>query len=365
MDEEVEIDELDDDEDELQAREVLVAVRAELTCTVCRNVFNDPIALFCGHAFCRDCVRGLIVEAHPQRARCPICRVPLRKHENEEAATCVPLRNAARHLVAAAAHGDKKRPPDVGDLVDAPSPHPPPRGWSRVQGFSNGLVVATRAVRREIDDNGDATESRLCLALRLPSDADKLLFNPDAQGTVYLETLGVAVLRMEDDEADEGIPLLLVDPDDDCLVARDQSLRHVVLDVPDGDQLVAPLEDGECLFEHVSLGLDGSWAVVIVADALAALEFKLAFRFFQGADRFDDEADDDEPPDVIEIDDEDEEEDEDKYDEDDGFVVADDEDEIIQVEEGSSPDDQSPDEQSPLPVERKRRRVLDDDDDDD
>ena len=46
------VDEEEEDDDELDLKEKL---RRELTCAVCLGLFRDPIALRCGHEYCRAC----------------------------------------------------------------------------------------------------------------------------------------------------------------------------------------------------------------------------------------------------------------------------------------------------------------------
>ena len=43
--------------------------RAELTCSVCQDIFTDPVSLTCGHSFCRECVTG-----SPEQRACPCCQ---------------------------------------------------------------------------------------------------------------------------------------------------------------------------------------------------------------------------------------------------------------------------------------------------
>ncbi|XP_068104123.1 E3 ubiquitin-protein ligase TRIM11-like [Hyperolius riggenbachi] len=50
-------------------------VRAELECSVCLNIYNDPVSLTCGHSFCRVCIdRVLDTQEGSGRYSCPDCR---------------------------------------------------------------------------------------------------------------------------------------------------------------------------------------------------------------------------------------------------------------------------------------------------
>ena len=50
----------------------LAAAREALDCALCFRLFHEPLALACGHAFCRGCLRRAL-ELTPA---CPLCRVP-------------------------------------------------------------------------------------------------------------------------------------------------------------------------------------------------------------------------------------------------------------------------------------------------
>jgi hypothetical protein len=42
---------------------------ANLLCSICHGVFEDPRLLTCGHVFCEDCIR----QALDMDSRCPFC----------------------------------------------------------------------------------------------------------------------------------------------------------------------------------------------------------------------------------------------------------------------------------------------------
>ncbi|XP_043917812.1 zinc-binding protein A33-like [Protopterus annectens] len=48
------------------------SLEEELTCSVCREIFRDPITLQCGHNFCRDCVSRYWKQKRSHA--CPLCR---------------------------------------------------------------------------------------------------------------------------------------------------------------------------------------------------------------------------------------------------------------------------------------------------
>ena len=60
------------DSDELRARirEASLKLKRALSCPVCHEWFEDPIALGCGHALCRECAMSWL-KTTPS---CPTCR---------------------------------------------------------------------------------------------------------------------------------------------------------------------------------------------------------------------------------------------------------------------------------------------------
>ena len=45
----------------------------DLWCPVCRTPFIDPVVTLCGHTFCSECIRGILVSS----PFCPLDRHPL------------------------------------------------------------------------------------------------------------------------------------------------------------------------------------------------------------------------------------------------------------------------------------------------
>ncbi|XP_075198198.1 E3 ubiquitin/ISG15 ligase TRIM25-like [Anomaloglossus baeobatrachus] len=55
-------------------------LRDELLCSICRNIYTDPITLRCGHNFCRTCIDGVLdTEGGYGEYSCPECRATFRK----------------------------------------------------------------------------------------------------------------------------------------------------------------------------------------------------------------------------------------------------------------------------------------------
>ncbi|XP_077675878.1 RING finger protein 112-like [Eretmochelys imbricata] len=49
-------------------------LREDVTCSICLNVFSDPISIECGHNFCRGCLAAHWSQVSAQGHRCPECR---------------------------------------------------------------------------------------------------------------------------------------------------------------------------------------------------------------------------------------------------------------------------------------------------
>lgn len=50
------------------------SLRQELTCSVCYNIYRDPVLLPCSHTFCRECLNN----SRRYHQTCPICRQKLK-----------------------------------------------------------------------------------------------------------------------------------------------------------------------------------------------------------------------------------------------------------------------------------------------
>ncbi|XP_073479474.1 E3 ubiquitin-protein ligase TRIM39-like [Aquarana catesbeiana] len=80
-------------------------LRAELKCSVCLNIYTDPVMLKCGHNFCRVCIdRVLDTQGGSGDFFCPVCRKRFRSrpalHRN------ITLRNIAETFLSA--HPDRE-----------------------------------------------------------------------------------------------------------------------------------------------------------------------------------------------------------------------------------------------------------------
>ncbi|XP_056670733.1 probable E3 ubiquitin-protein ligase TRIML1 [Monodelphis domestica] len=57
----------------MDVSEMTEKVRSELTCSICLDLFTQPVTLDCGHSFCRECVLRSWQEAQVPWT-CPLCR---------------------------------------------------------------------------------------------------------------------------------------------------------------------------------------------------------------------------------------------------------------------------------------------------
>ncbi|XP_040203017.1 E3 ubiquitin/ISG15 ligase TRIM25-like [Rana temporaria] len=95
-------------------------LRAELECSVCLNIYTDPVMLRCGHNFCRDCIdRVLDTQEGSGGYSCPECRekFPDRPalHRN------ITLRNIVENFLSAQPH-QKESGVFCTHCVDSPVP---------------------------------------------------------------------------------------------------------------------------------------------------------------------------------------------------------------------------------------------------
>uniref|UniRef100_A0A8C9MQP8 Uncharacterized protein n=1 Tax=Serinus canaria TaxID=9135 RepID=A0A8C9MQP8_SERCA len=60
--------------------EELLTLRERLlfqaTCSICLELFTEPVLTACGHSFCGQCLAGVLGDP-PRRSPCPQCRAPV------------------------------------------------------------------------------------------------------------------------------------------------------------------------------------------------------------------------------------------------------------------------------------------------
>lgn len=61
--------------DAMAEPQVLEGLEEELTCSVCLDIYRNPVSLGCGHSFCEECIQGVLRSQHcPQGLfSCPLC----------------------------------------------------------------------------------------------------------------------------------------------------------------------------------------------------------------------------------------------------------------------------------------------------
>ncbi|KAG8549285.1 hypothetical protein GDO81_021759 [Engystomops pustulosus] len=73
-------------------------VRDELLCSICLNIFTDPVTLRCGHNFCRVCIdQFLNTQEGSGGYSCPQCRAKF--YERPELMRNINLHNVAEHFL--------------------------------------------------------------------------------------------------------------------------------------------------------------------------------------------------------------------------------------------------------------------------
>ncbi|XP_063290555.1 E3 ubiquitin/ISG15 ligase TRIM25-like [Pelobates fuscus] len=60
-------------------------LRYELTCSICLNIYTDPVTLTCGHSFCRICIGDMLgAQDRSKYYTCPECQVKFPKRPSLE-----------------------------------------------------------------------------------------------------------------------------------------------------------------------------------------------------------------------------------------------------------------------------------------
>ncbi|KAM4012364.1 E3 ubiquitin/ISG15 ligase TRIM25-like [Anomaloglossus baeobatrachus] len=53
-------------------------LRDELSCSICRDIYTDPVSLICGHSFCRGCINRKLDSQSSKSYSCPDCGAEFR-----------------------------------------------------------------------------------------------------------------------------------------------------------------------------------------------------------------------------------------------------------------------------------------------
>ncbi|XP_068450293.1 E3 ubiquitin-protein ligase TRIM39-like [Clinocottus analis] len=79
-----------------------------LSCSVCQDIFKDPVVLSCSHSFCRDCLKSWW-KGKPTR-ECPVCR---RRSSRSEPPVSLALKNLCESFLL---EGDQRAPETLCSL---------------------------------------------------------------------------------------------------------------------------------------------------------------------------------------------------------------------------------------------------------
>ncbi|XP_043939484.1 zinc-binding protein A33-like isoform X3 [Protopterus annectens] len=52
----------------------LAQLKSEVTCSICLELFKEPVSLSCGHSFCQDCIKTFWGSGYGSTFLCPACR---------------------------------------------------------------------------------------------------------------------------------------------------------------------------------------------------------------------------------------------------------------------------------------------------
>ncbi|XP_069808635.1 nuclear factor 7, ovary-like [Dendropsophus ebraccatus] len=74
-------------------------LKDELTCSICLNLYNDPVTLQCGHNYCRDCIENVLdTQKGSEAYTCPQCRAEFQ--ERPVLQRNITLGNIAGHVLS-------------------------------------------------------------------------------------------------------------------------------------------------------------------------------------------------------------------------------------------------------------------------
>ncbi|XP_040183103.1 E3 ubiquitin-protein ligase TRIM8-like [Rana temporaria] len=80
-------------------------LKLEVTCSICMNIFSDPVTLGCGHSFCKICITRTFDNQHDREYFCPECMQEFRRRP--ELKKNPRLSNIADHFHSVEPNGDQ------------------------------------------------------------------------------------------------------------------------------------------------------------------------------------------------------------------------------------------------------------------
>ncbi|XP_063791420.1 E3 ubiquitin/ISG15 ligase TRIM25-like [Pseudophryne corroboree] len=79
-------------------------LREELSCSICLNLYTDPVSLRCGHNFCQECIVRVLDTQEAGGYSCPECRAEYQERPSLEKSR--KLSNIAKHFLLTPLHSE-------------------------------------------------------------------------------------------------------------------------------------------------------------------------------------------------------------------------------------------------------------------
>lgn len=209
-------------------QKVSPALRSELTCAICHELFLNPVSLLCGHSFCQECVNWWwqsLGDAQHAKKNCPTCRrdipiIAVAGTKKNALGVNTALRACVMALVGEELQGRLQAAKEAGRRTtkgEHGGAHD--RGYEVMTALDEDpwRAVATGSMaswpcRRSIVV--DAEDQRMQLALGIWKDATTssgIMYSARAQSL----QVSLCLLTMEEDEvADGGFPRVVDEEDD-------------------------------------------------------------------------------------------------------------------------------------------------------
>ncbi|XP_069807971.1 E3 ubiquitin-protein ligase TRIM11-like [Dendropsophus ebraccatus] len=136
-------------------------LRDELLCSVCLNLYTDPVTLRCGHNFCRDCIHQVLnTQDGAGVYSCPECREEFQDRP-------VLMRNIALHNVAERLRSTQPHQEEITGIyctycVDSPVPAVRSCLLCEASLCDNHLRVHSKSPEHVLTDPSTSLEKRKC-----------------------------------------------------------------------------------------------------------------------------------------------------------------------------------------------------------
>ena len=202
------------------------ALRSELVCSICHEVFLHPVSLLCGHNFCQECMLWWLqytTTSQQGKQSCPTCRREIPQKDassigvnttlracveallgNELEARLAAVREVERQATKGENGGAHDRGYEVLTTLDQDR-------WASLQSFH---------IRRSLIL--DAEDQRMQLSLAIMKELGRKGIHYNSRDNTL--DVSLCLLTMEEDEvADSGFPRLINEDDDEnehLLVSR-------------------------------------------------------------------------------------------------------------------------------------------------